>query len=89
MPNNEDEIIAVTDEGIVAVKIFDGDEEVLNAIIHSGWVAWSHFSPDAQYVAIMPRVEQGFPCQLFVLPVDFAGDVQTMLDTAPLCSFYG
>jgi WD40 repeat protein len=87
--DDEDEIIAVTDEGVITFNISDGDRQVLNPVIHSGWVAWSHFSPDAQYIAIMPRVGQGFPCQLFVLPVDFVGDVQAMLDNAPSCSFYG
>lgn len=89
MPDNEDMIIAVTDEGIVSFSISDGDLEVLNSSIHSGWVAWSYFSPDAEYIAIIPRVDRGFPCQVFVLSVNFSGDVQTMLNNAPPCTFYG
>jgi hypothetical protein len=89
LADNESIIIAVTDDGIVRLNLATDEQDLTNAVINAEWVEWAYFSPDARFIAVLPRVSVGFSCQLFVLPVDFAGNIGQMLDEAARCPSYG
>jgi hypothetical protein len=65
--------------------------EVINPDINATWVNWAYFSPDNQYVAIISVPESGnsgWPCQLYILPIDYSGNLQESRNNYP-CPFYG
>ena len=89
VPGRDDQLLIVTQDGIVRYDLATDEAELVNAAIHTGWVDWAYFSPDARYVAVLSQPQgayRGFSCQLYVLPVDFQGDV-AVNDYA--CRFYG
>lgn len=91
VPDREDELLIVIQEGIIRFNVKTLDTELVNADINASWVDWAYFSPDNQYVAILSQPERkhrGWSCQMYVLPVDFRGNVWEARNDYP-CRFYG
>jgi hypothetical protein len=86
--NDADSFYAVLPDGIARYSISSDTTEILNPTINANWIRWAYFSPDLTYIAVIPRNRSGFDCAVFVLPLDFSGDVEKMLD-AVQCKFYG
>lgn len=86
----ENQLYAVTDVGIITLDWTAPESQiVLNASINADWVHWAYFSPDLQWIAVQPKPQNGFACQLYVLKVHELLDIDTLLAEAPRCSFYG
>jgi hypothetical protein len=86
--HDDDSFYAVLPDGIARYSISASTTEILNPTINANWIRWAYFSPDLTYIAVIPRNRSGFDCAVFVLPLDFSGDVEKMLD-AVQCKFYG
>ncbi|MDX9956147.1 MAG: hypothetical protein RBT75_18760 [Anaerolineae bacterium] len=92
VPAHDDELLVVMSAGIVRFNTTTADIQLINPAINAAWVDWAYFSPDRRYVAILTHPERSdrsaWPCQMFVLSVDVAGDIQSARNDHP-CAFYG
>jgi hypothetical protein len=68
IPDDNDHILIVTEQGIVRYSLSTGESEVINAEINSTWASWAVFSPDNRWAAVLAG--EGIARErLYVLPV--------------------
>lgn len=72
IPNDDQNILIVNEDGILQFNIQTGEEIVLRSDINSTWAYWVYFSPDNQYAAILsnPAEANGWPCQMHVVALN-------------------
>lgn len=73
IPNDEQHILAITEQGIIRCNVETDEREVINASVHAGNVYWGFFSPDVRYVAVytITDIENGGG-QINIVPVETA-----------------
>jgi hypothetical protein len=77
VPGDNQQLLAVTEQGIIRYNLETGDIKTLSSAVNSTWAGWVLFSPDTRYAAIYSKVavDGDFRDQLdiFQLPdADFA-----------------